>query len=47
MKRVWIDDDMNKELVRIRRELEKKEQRNIPLIDTTKRVAGILKKVKV
>ena len=46
-KRTWISDDMNKELERIRKDLENKEQRNITMIDTTSRVSKILKKIKV
>lgn len=47
MRQVWVSDNMKKELDRIKRGLELKEQKNIPMSDTTERVAKILKKIRV
>lgn len=47
MKRIYVHDDMNTELKRIQKEIERKEQHNIPMIDTTERIAKVLKKIKI
>ena len=47
MRPVRVSDNLYNELERIRKEIEKKEQRNTTFIATTERVSKILKKVKV
>ena len=44
---MWVSEDTKKEFERIKRIMEEKEKRNIPMVDVTDRVSKILKKINI